>query len=335
MKKIIGGVFILVSNLGWGQDLHFSQFFNAPLTVNPSLTGAFKGDFRFSAIHREQWASVSTPFVTSSFSADGILWRDKKRGSHLSGGLNFYSDKAGDGVLALNQIRGFVAYRLPLDGKNFISAGLYGGYAQRSFQPDKLVFEDQMDPETYQAAFPTQEIFKTSNYSYGDAGGGLNWNFSGSKKFSSSMGWGIFHANEPKMGTFKGSTEVMNIRHTVSGGFKWLFWGRTQLVPMALYSSQGKFSEIVYGSNIRFGFEPANGFENGFSLGVFKRRKDALFFYLGLETNRWNFGFSYDINQSSLKVASQSRGAWEISITYIFTKVPGLKGIKIPCPTYL
>jgi hypothetical protein len=42
-----------------GQDIHFSQFFQAPLLRNPSLAGIYTGDIRVQTVYRDQWNSVT------------------------------------------------------------------------------------------------------------------------------------------------------------------------------------------------------------------------------------------------------------------------------------
>jgi hypothetical protein len=42
------------------QDLHFSQWFNSPLTTNPANAGFIPdADYRFGANYRNQWSSIS------------------------------------------------------------------------------------------------------------------------------------------------------------------------------------------------------------------------------------------------------------------------------------
>ena len=60
-----------------GQDPHFSQYFSSPLTLNPAMTGYFKGDYRMSANFRQQWWSVGSPFVTNTLSYDTKLMQTK------------------------------------------------------------------------------------------------------------------------------------------------------------------------------------------------------------------------------------------------------------------
>jgi hypothetical protein len=58
---------------------------------------------------------------------------------------------------------------------------------------------------------------------------------------------------------------------------------------------------------------------------------DAIIPYLGLEFSGMRIGATYDINVSSLKSGSQSRGGMEISLIYI--KRPP-DGKNVPCPKF-
>ena len=62
----------------FSQDIHYSQFYNSPLNLNPANTGMFDGDFRFAANQRTQWRSVTVPFSTFSLSADAFQPKEWK-----------------------------------------------------------------------------------------------------------------------------------------------------------------------------------------------------------------------------------------------------------------
>ena len=58
---------ILISFTGLtlqAQDVHFSQFYAAPLLVNPAQTGNFSGTARVGANYRDQWGSITVPYRT-------------------------------------------------------------------------------------------------------------------------------------------------------------------------------------------------------------------------------------------------------------------------------
>src|SRR6476469_245143 len=55
---------------GKSQDIHFSQFFEAPLLRNPSLAGIFTGDIRVQAVYRDQWSSFTNAYKSGSFNVE-------------------------------------------------------------------------------------------------------------------------------------------------------------------------------------------------------------------------------------------------------------------------
>ena len=73
MKKVLQlFVLTLVVLRASAQDPHFSQFYMAPMYLNPAMVGAFDGNYRLSGLFRGQWGSVlqneSTPNVSYLYS---------------------------------------------------------------------------------------------------------------------------------------------------------------------------------------------------------------------------------------------------------------------------
>ena len=71
INKILSITAALLLSIGavQSQDIHFSQFYASPLNLNPATTGVLSCDLRFSAIYRNQWASVLNSRAFSTFSA--------------------------------------------------------------------------------------------------------------------------------------------------------------------------------------------------------------------------------------------------------------------------
>src|SRR5450631_700374 len=93
-------------NKSVAQDIHFSQYYFAPITLNPALTGVYK-TIQATVQYKQQWAVVngySTGGVTLEFKLNQAKW-DKKRNltdmykkkamKGLALGFNVFSDKAG------------------------------------------------------------------------------------------------------------------------------------------------------------------------------------------------------------------------------------------------
>ncbi len=72
IRKLIITLALFAGSLapGFSQDLHFSQFFEAPLLRNPSLAGIFTGDYRIQGVYRDQWNSFTNAYKTGSFNGE-------------------------------------------------------------------------------------------------------------------------------------------------------------------------------------------------------------------------------------------------------------------------
>ena len=72
-------LFLAILN-SYGQDLHFSQFFNSPLSTNPANTGFIPdADYRIGAHFRNQFSSVlASPYKTVSMEMHRFFAIDSK-----------------------------------------------------------------------------------------------------------------------------------------------------------------------------------------------------------------------------------------------------------------
>jgi hypothetical protein len=67
--------------------------------------------------------------------------------------------------------------------------------------------------------------------------------------------------------------------------------------------------------------------------GLMYRVQDAFAPYVGVELGSVRVGYSYDINSSSLRTASNRRGGNEISLIYIRRPVDEVRK-KLHCPKF-
>src|ERR1700679_3781535 len=102
MRKNIwfaGALCLICSTVAIGQSIHFSQYYNAPMLLNPANTALMPDyDYRFGMNYRNQWAAVPVPYNTFSAFADFKVGGNKNNETHnnwLGLGLAFFNDKAG------------------------------------------------------------------------------------------------------------------------------------------------------------------------------------------------------------------------------------------------
>ena len=140
-----------------GQDLHFSQIYNSPLTLNPALTGLFTGDQRAVLNFKDQWRSIGKTFRTYAVSYDqGILKGDLRNGYIGLGGYLF-SDKAGD--LSMGNIRAQFDFSgiVEINRSQMLSGGFYIGYSQYSIDFSEAQWDSQYSGGSFSSSLPTNE----------------------------------------------------------------------------------------------------------------------------------------------------------------------------------
>ena len=110
MKKILLTfvVFLIATASIKAQDQHFTQFYAAPLTLNPALTGSMDAKYRLGLIYRDQWRNVlddpSTTFGASLDLRFGVKFNKKNSRDAAGIGLLFFSDKNPGTDFTTNQI---------------------------------------------------------------------------------------------------------------------------------------------------------------------------------------------------------------------------------------
>jgi type IX secretion system PorP/SprF family membrane protein len=338
MKKVafvFGFIVSFVFNAG-AQDPHFSQFFSSPLTLNPALTGKFDGTFRAAGNYRNQWPAFNNVYTTSTLSIDfSILNKIIPENDTWGVGIIALTDKAGGGVLTNNYIGLSTAYHKALneDGFSQIGLGFQGVYGQKSLNYNKLIFSDQLTPLGYDLTTPSADIANITipNISYFDVNAGIIYTVSTTDKNNFYVGASMYHINRPKESFIGGSWNVA-ARTTVSAGGYFPVSDVLTLHTSGIYQVQGKSTETTFGGALSTSLNNDDKNPTNVYGGMWMRWKDAIIPYVALEFAGMRIGASYDINTSSLKSGSQSRGGMELSLIYI--KKPGEGGKNIPCPKF-
>src|ERR1035438_4013016 len=148
MKKLLFGVSValMLTGSAIAQDVHFTQYFTSPLTLNPAMTGLVADDIRFATNYRTQWNAVSpNPYITGTASFDIAMLKGKlPEGDALGMGMMVLYDKSGTGGLTNTTAGLSLAYHKAFgyDRQQHISIGIQGNFVQKTLDFAKLTFED-------------------------------------------------------------------------------------------------------------------------------------------------------------------------------------------------
>lgn len=346
MKKVYTLLLCVVcSAVAFGQDIHFSQFYNSPLTLNPALTGKMNGVFRFGLSYRNQWFTLSngrTPFATYAGAFDMPI---RFRKDALGIGLVLVNDQSGSGLLNNMLILGSVAYHLNIggSGKHSLSLGVQGGYNQKRLDMGELLFFDQIgldlaDPNGNNTSADLPNL--NDQKAFFDMNIGVLGNSQITKKVNVYAGFSAFHLTQPKESLMKTGDERLPLRLVVHAGAEYTFHQRIALLPSMIYMRQRQADELNIGT--AFVFKLTETENTLFYLGGYFRMlpssdanfSDAFVAYTAFEYRNFKVGFSFDATTSDLKSAPKAAGAFEVSLTYVHPfLLPNMKSLMF-CPRF-
>lgn len=334
------------------QDIHFSQFYSAPLLLNPAMTGNVSESYRFSFTYRNQWASIPAPYSTVAASFDMSVLGCQLGMDHVGVGAAIFNDRSGDG--RLNNLSSMIslAYHKGLDQNRryMLSAGGQVGFTQKTLSITDLLFESQINENLeFDPTLPNLEPFQSNTLNYVDIRVGGMFTGSPTDNVNFYVGGAYNHLTKPRE-TFLveeinvGDFNVLDPRLVFHGGGTFFITDNFNISPSALYQNQGAATEIVFGSAFGFQFDSGNryrrnsGSESGVYLGAWMRYPptgaDAVIAVLGVDFNNFRFGFSYDINISPLREASLSQGGVELALSFSGRTAECNRSTPTYCPRF-
>lgn len=320
-------IFVFTGEVIHAQDIHFSQFNQAPARLNPALTGQFKGAYRLAGIYRSQWASVSVPYSTVAFSGDA---RNFMKQNGLGAGIDFYFDKAGDGNLGtLNfNVSGSYTYKIGPTNKNALSGGLQFGYGQRQIDPSLLLFGDQNGGSGTVESFNPNTNFLNLNT-------GILWQHTFAPRKILETGIAFHNLTQPNINVYANDNYRLDIRISIHAKYQFKIAQKMDLIPSVLFMRQGPHQQITPGINGKYILDSRSHHYRAVYLGIWTRAGDAGFLSVGMDWNNLNVGLSYDITYSDFNVASRYRGGFELSFIYIFKEALPARQYYKTCPDYI
>lgn len=312
------------------QDVQFSQFYAAPMYLNPALTGS-SDQHRATINFRDQWPSFPGAFISYSLTYDINI-------SQAKSGIGLYvnNDRAGSGALNTTSGGFMYSYDIKIDRKFGFRPALGIGFGNKNVDYTKLKFGDQLLTGN-DISFQTNLIKDQIMYMDVSTGGVFYTN-------DLWAGAALFHVNRPNT-SLMGQDAILDPLFTLHAGYR-LPVTRTvkreivrSLTIAAHYKAQGKWDQIDIGGYY---------FHKPFIMGVWYRgipgfksyapgyqNNDAVVLLAGVQTKLFKFGYSYDITIS--EIWANSGGAHELSIIYEYIdprKKRKSKRRRLACPSF-
>lgn len=326
----------------FAQDPQYSQYYAAPLYLNPALAGSeLMGRVGFN--YRNQWPSIEAQFTTFSAYYDTYL------PEYNSGiGVHVMQDSEGASKLRSTSVSAMYSYELRLGDNLYFRPGFQASYIRREIGfYENLVFANQIDPLD-----PTGPVLPGADIpGLGDPVGLFSLS-AGGLLFTENawLGFSAHHLNQPNQSFVDGLSPLprklsLHAGYRISlgqGSMRRDFTHMSKqryLTPTINYKRQGPFEQLDLGAYfyvepILFGvwyrglpYKPVEGQSN----------REAIVMMVGVNLlSGLSVGYSFDYTLSQLGV--QSGGAHELSLSWT---IPGRNQGKplgrdtiLPCPKF-
>lgn len=322
-----------------GQEVELSQFFAAPLHLNPAMAGISYGP-RAIVNYRNQWPSLGSGFQGgfATYMASADVQVQPMRGGF---GLQFVGDQIAGNLMGSYKISLMYAQQIRFNRKAAMRIGLSGYWVHTRIRWNELQFSDMIDPYTgfYNTSGglnPSAEASPgVTSSNRGDVAAGIL--FFGPKWYTGFAAHNLIRHPESLQNRNDAATPFrfvlqaggdITIKHRMQGKYN------ISLAPHVVAINQGTYFQAQGAllANISFMY-----FGVGYRHAL--KNNDAVIGHLGFRKWKFRLGYSYDYTISSL--INRSGGSHEISLTF---NLPGLddnalnpKAMKgyIPCPDIL
>lgn len=307
-----------VSFHSMAQDPTFTQFYSNPVYLNPALAGS-SGCPRIALNYRNQWPQLTGNYITYAAAYDTYA-------KNLSGGVGIMAmhDQQGQGTIQTSMIAGTYSYYLKVNRKFRIMFGGQAAYFQKYLDWSKLTFGDMIDPRR---GF----IYQTGDVPRGNGSHGFFDVSAGMVGFTKNFYFGVaaHHLNRPDESMILGDSRLP-IRVTghmganIKLGQRGRYSSSTTLMPNVIYQYQNGFQQFNIGAYLKY---------EAFTIGAWYRNRDAFIVSLGITTEKFRIGYSYDLTVSQL--GGVTGGSHEISMGINLKCKKQMKDFRrISCPSF-
>jgi len=304
------------------QEVHFSQFDNNPLLINPALAGHFEGSLRFGAAYRNQGAAISVPYTTYSAWGDARLEPARLQRSAIGTGVYLYNDNAGEGGLSTTSGTFAASFIRGFNRNNTFKAalGFSVGIINRKINFSKLIFDNQWNGTVFDPNVASGEPFTSSSIFAPDFnfGGVVCWKIN--EKINTNIGLAMHHINRPKL-TFYDAENRLEQKLVAHAQLFLQIDKSFEIHPGVFFATQQGVNEIMAGADFLFHRQ-----QLGLIAGLWYRLERDIIPRVGISYNGLVVQFSYDVNVSRLHLASNYRGGMEITVVKTLSLDANRKG---------
>jgi type IX secretion system PorP/SprF family membrane protein len=342
MKKVVLALVLgIMPVILLAQDVQYSQFYAAPLYLNPAFAGAGENT-RFGVNYRNQWPGMNQTFNSFSAYIDHYLF-------NINSGVGVMVNGSRESMTgsSSNEFGLLYSYRLQLGFRSFLRVGGHAAYVSRDADFGNLVFNSQINPLSGAIGDGSgEQLLGDLSNRY------MDYNFGALFHNETHwLGFSAHHVTEPSSSFLEPGFSHWPLKLSLHGGMKFTVSegissyqgkGNTNQKEVVLafnYKNQKPFSQLDLG--MQFNVQPlvVGMWYRGIpSFNEAMPNNESIIMVLGMAlTSGLDIGYSYDFTISRLGYGNTG-GAHEVSMRYSFnqsqSKDKARKAVILPCFKY-
>jgi type IX secretion system PorP/SprF family membrane protein len=317
MKQLYLICSICLSNLAFAQDINFSQFLNALISLNPANTGLLEnGGSRINANYRIQWANINNkPMLTENISFDKTILKNKLKNKYLGIGIVAIADQLDDCKIRYNTVGLSVAYHQKLGNKNSVSLGVQPYIInKRLYSPACQIYE-RSDWDLMPIVNPV--FYKPGgkvSLNYLNINAGLIWSGAVGKQIDYHIGVAFKNFSKPKEDfPLLLNQNNINLKYSFSADATLYISEKLDVTTYVLFTKQGIIHNLILGGSGQYKITSKTNLGIGTSYII----NNAICPYLFLQKKSSRFSFTYDVSINRNQYSLTRNGAFELSYRYI------------------
>lgn len=295
-----------------GQDIRFTQYYQAPIYLNPAFTGA-SGAARLGTNYRKQGTNDESEY--ESFSAFGDYYI---KDLYLSGGLLFTSDKDQYSGFSSQSIAVPISYNFSINKEITVKPALQGSYTRQGIDFSRFLFSDQIDANGNMTGGGSAEPLAVDDQiSFFDVGAGVV--VFGERWWA---GYAMHNMLQNNVSYVQGGEAILPIRYSAHAGYTFFLGKHTRktrmkktIMPTFNYVSQGGFSQLDAGAILQLEPILLGAFYRGIPNPLTEGEYSAVSWVVGISKFDLSIGYSFDM---PLNTPTDPGGIHEISLTFLF-----------------
>jgi type IX secretion system PorP/SprF family membrane protein len=327
--------FLLVKPEIVAQDVHFSQFYNAPLLTNPANSGISGENIRFANSYRSQWSKIGVPFKSLYTSLDKKI---PVFGQSFGIGGAVVHDQSSAYNLTADVVMVSLSFSRIIKNQQF-SIGIQPSMVFKSCNVNGLTFGEQFEAanQLFNSNLSSLENGLTGNMHYFDLNAGISWRTL-IHNIMPEAGLSFRHIFRPTESFSTGASGLkLPVKMTLTGQVNISLNSKFDVTPSFLYGYTSGTSETLIGGLEGYSIQKTGiPVKKIYTVTMVRINPmsnfDAFILGCGLNLTNFDVGLTYDINISPLSKATNFNGAFEISLVYTGGSVK--KSIAEPCYIY-